>query len=157
MNQLYKIATSMGIEIIKDKIPVRKVKGLCVGDIIILDKSIDTHAEENCILAEELGHQITSHNAIINSKDIVSIKQELRARRWAHEFLIDLDSIIAAYKIGCRNNFEFAEFLDITEEFLEEAIETLTCRYGLFKIHNDYIIYFQPITVIECCELSLSI
>lgn len=149
MDKLYALAEKLDIEIINDKIPVKKVKGLCVGNMIILDESIKSKAEENCILAEELGHQITSFGQIINQNDVVNIKQEIRARRWAHDKMLQVEDILKAYKEGCRSLFEIAEYLGVTEEFLLEASETFSRRYGICKLVDNFIIYFDPLGIME--------
>jgi hypothetical protein len=37
-----------------------------------------------------------------------------------------------------------AEYLDITEEFLIEAIKCYRGKYGVFATIDSYIIYFEP-------------
>lgn len=63
--------------------------------------------------------------------------------------LVTIEKIIEAYKIGCRNRFELAEFLEVTEEFLEEALQHYKEKYGLYYKINNYIVYFEPLVVFE--------
>ena len=49
-------------------------------------------------------------------------KQERQARLHGYNRLIGLTGLIRAYEHGCTNRYETAEYLDVTEEFLEECI-----------------------------------
>ena len=119
-------------------------KGLYKNGKVIIDSNIETSCEKACIFAEELGHHFTSHGDIINQNDISNIKQELRARAWAYERLVGIVDLINAYRHGVKDKYELAEFLEVTIEFLEEAIEYYRGKYGTcYKIDN-YIIYFTP-------------
>ena len=103
-----------------------------------------TQIEKGCILAEELGHYYTTVGDILDQNTVQSRKQELRARTWAYNRLIGLNGIISAYKNGCRNANEIAEHLDITEEFLIDAITCYRNKYGTYTVVDNYVIYFEP-------------
>ena len=119
-------------------------KGLYKNKKIIIDSNIETNKEKTCILAEELGHHFTSYGDIIDQSDIRNVKQELRARAWAYERLVGIVNLINAHKAGVRGRYELAEFLEIPEWFLLEAIEYYKSKYGTcYKIDN-YLIYFSP-------------
>ena len=62
--------------------------GLIYGDIIGLNKNIQTDTERSCILAEELGHYYTSTGDIIDQTNVQNRKQEHRARMWAYDKLL---------------------------------------------------------------------
>ena len=129
---------------IKEK-PLRYgFKGLYKNNKIIIDSNIETSNEKACILAEELGHHFTTYGDIIEQSYIRNVKQELRARAWAYERLVGIFDLINAHKAGVRNRYELAEFLEIPEWFLLEAIEYYKSKYGTcYKIDN-YLIYFSP-------------
>lgn len=57
--------------------------------------------------------------------------------------------IINAYRYGVRNKHELAEYLDVTEDFLYEAIEYYRCKYGIYYKIDTYIIYFEPLGVMK--------
>ena len=42
-----------------------------------------------------------------------------------------------------------AEYLDVTEEYLEEAIDCYKAKYGLYVSIDNYIIYFEPFAVMH--------
>lgn len=129
---------------IKEK-PLRYgFKGLYKNNKIIIDSNIETSNEKACILAEELGHHFTTYGDIIDQSDIRNVKQELRARAWAYERLVRMVDLINAHKAGIKGRYELADFLEIPEWFLLEAIEYYKSKYGTcYKIDN-YLIYFSP-------------
>lgn len=121
-----------------------RLKGLYIDKNIALSSDLETSAEKSCILAEELGHHYTSSGNIIDMSIVANRKQELHARAWAYNRLIGLYGIINAYKSGCRNGYEIAEHLNITEEFLNEALQYYRNKYGLCTTIDNYVIYFEP-------------
>lgn len=123
---------------------VKGLKGLCVNDNIAIQKDIPTQAEKSCVLAEELGHYHTTYGDILDLDNVQNRKQELRARMWGYDRLIGLMGIINAYKKGCRNRAEMAEELDVTEEYLMEALKAYHNKYGICTTIDNYIIYFEP-------------
>lgn len=129
---------------IKEK-PLRYgFKGLYKNNKIIIDSNIETSNEKACILAEELGHHFTTYGDIIDQSDIRNVKQELRARAWSYERLVRMVDLINAHKAGIKGRYELADFLEIPEWFLLEAIEYYKSKYGTcYKIDN-YLIYFSP-------------
>jgi hypothetical protein len=148
-NSLTNYIADHEITVIEDHIPNRKVKGLCFDNVIVLDRSLKTEAEKQCILAEEIGHYETSTGHILNQKSLANQKQEITARRWAHKNLIPLERFIECFEAGCRNRFETAEFLDVTEEFLEEAIKEFQRIYGAFIMLKEYALYFEPFGIMK--------
>ena len=62
----------------------------------------------------------------------------------AYDKLVGLNGIIEAYKKGCRNSYEMADYLNVTESFLMEVIETYKSKYGQHTTVDNYVIYFEP-------------
>lgn len=150
MTDLLEYIETEKLEVIEDHIPIDKIKGLYFDSTIIIDiGKIDTSREKRCILAEEIGHHYTNSGHIINQEDISNRKQENKAREWAFNKLILMDNIIHAYQSGVRNRYELAEHLDVTESFLSEAIKYYQRKYGLFYEIKNYIIYFEPFSILE--------
>ncbi len=121
-----------------------KASGLINNDVIGINKNVRSSAQRSCILAEELGHYHTSSGNILDQSSVTNRKQELHARAWAYNRLIGLYGIINAYRSGCRNGYEIAEHLNITEEFLNEALQYYRNKYGLCTTVDNYVIYFEP-------------
>lgn len=121
-----------------------RASGLINNDVIGINKNVRSSAQRSCILAEELGHYHTSSGNILDQSSVTNRKQELHARAWAYNRLIGLYGIINAYRSGCRNGYEIAEHLNITEEFLAEALQYYRNKYGLCTTVDNYVIYFEP-------------
>ncbi|MBE0344396.1 ImmA/IrrE family metallo-endopeptidase [Paenibacillus sp. 28ISP30-2] len=146
---MYTEADAAGIGIVEKNLRGRN-KGLYGDGLIILDKRISTTIEKACILAEELGHYHTSAGNILDQKDIRNRKQELRARQWAYQCMIPLDRIVQAHHARVKGRYEIAEYLNVTEEFLQSAIDRYRDKYGLFATYNEkYIICFDSLGVLE--------
>jgi len=118
------------------------IKGLYGDNIIWLNQGLTPSAVKTCVLAEEMGHYHTSSGNILDQTKVGNLKQEKRARNWAYEKLIPLLSLVEASKEGVRNQYELAEFLEITEEFLEHAIDHYKEKYGLYVEWTSYLILF---------------
>lgn len=121
-----------------------KADGLINGDVIGINRNIRTNRKRSCILAEELGHYHTTYGNILYQSSVSDRKQELRARAWAYNKMIGLIGIIEAYKQGCHSVYDTAEYLDVTEEFLSEAIQYYKAKYGIYAKIDNYVIYFEP-------------
>lgn len=118
-------------------------KGRIKGDKIAIRRNLSIK-EKGCVLAEELGHYYTTVGNILDQSDIGNKKQELRARLWAYDSVIGLKGIVKAYKNGCRNLYEMSECLEVTEDFLNEALSSYKNKYGTHVEYEDYIITFTP-------------
>lgn len=140
--ELLKEADGMGL-IVKEK-PLQSGDGRIFDNKIAIRKDIPTQTEKACVLAEELGHHCTSSGNIIDQNIIFNRQQELRARMYGYNLSIGLMGIAKAFETGCRNLYEMADFLDVTEEYLKEAIESYRKKYGVFTVVDNYLIYFEP-------------
>lgn len=140
--ELLKEADSLGL-IVKEK-PLQGTDGRILNRRIAIRKDIPTQTEKSCVLAEELGHHYTSSGDILNQNIVANRKQEFRARIYGYNLLIGLRGIIQAYEAGCRNLYEMAEYLEVTEEYLKEALECYRKKHGTFTTLDNYAIYFEP-------------
>lgn len=148
MIELYTIAEEEDIQIVESSLPCG-LSGLYADNTIAIDKNMRPTAKA-CILAEELGHHYTSHGDIIEQSKLVNRKQELRARGWAFEKLLPLEKFVAAFEHGCRNLFEIADFLDVTETFITESVEYYKRKYGIFAVsESGHVVYFDPLGVMR--------
>lgn len=129
--------------IVKEK-PLKYNNGRIKGSRVAIRQDLATSVEKACVLAEELGHHYTTYGNILDQSDASNRKQELRARAWAYNRQIGLLGLIRAYEHGCRNRFEIAEYLEVTEEVLEECISYYRKKYGIYQSVDNYIIYIVP-------------
>ena len=128
--------------ITKDK-PLKAHDGRIKGNRIAIRKDM-SETQKRCVLAEELGHYHTTAGDILEQTSASNRKQEHRARVWAYDRLIGLEGIISCHKSGCHNLYEMAEHLNVTEDFLQEALSYYRSRYGARTKQNNYVIYFEP-------------
>lgn len=142
-------AHASGIEIVEKTLRGRN-KGFYGNGLILIDKRISTIIEKACILAEELGHHHTSSGNILDQQDIRNRKQELLARQWAYHCMLPLDRIVEAHRAKISGRYELAEYLGVTEEFLQDAIDRFTAKYGLtVKADDHHVVVLDPLGVIE--------
>ena len=140
-NTLLEEANAEGLTI-KER-PFKTYDGRIKGKNIYLRKDMNT-TEKACVLAEELGHYYTTVGNILDMSVVSNRKQERQARLWAYNKQIGLTGLIRAYEAGCTNRYETAEYLEVTEEFLEECIQCYREKYGEYKVVDNYTIYFIP-------------
>ncbi len=133
--------------IVKEK-PLKYNNGRIKGSRVAIRQDLSTSIEKACVLAEELGHHYTTYGNILDQSDTSNRKQELRARAWAYNKQIGLLGLIRAYEHGCRNRFEIAEYLEVTEEVLEECLIFYQNKYGVCTNVDNYVVYFIPNLVI---------
>ena len=140
-NALLNEANAEGISI-KER-PFKTYDGRLKGKDIYLRKDMNT-TEKSCVLAEELGHYYTTVGNILDMNVSENRKQERQARLWGYNRVIGLFGLIRAYEHGCKDKYEIAEYLDVTEEYLEDCIDCYRDKYGVYKIVDNYIVYFIP-------------
>lgn len=103
-----------------------------------------TETEKKCVMAEELGHYYTGTGDILDQSSVSNRKQELHGRIYAYNKLVGLMGIVRAHKKHCNSLSETAEFLDVTEEFLADALNYYRSKYGKSVNIDNYVIYFEP-------------
>ena len=111
---------------------------------IAVNKNLPTQTDKACVLAEELGHYYTSTGDILDQSDPAHRKQERHARLWGYNRAVGLSGIIQGYKAHCRNRYDLAKYLDVTEEFLDEALACYRNKYGTSVELDGYLIVFDP-------------
>ena len=140
---LVEYATECGAFVLELNLGTSKPCGFCNGNVLIINKNIKT-SEKLAVLSEELGHYKTTVGDITNQTKVSNRKQELQARAWGYNKSIGLIGLINAFNYGCRNKSEIAEYLDVTEEYLDEAITYYTNKYGIIHKIDNYTIQFLP-------------
>lgn len=123
--------------------PLQANKGRIKGNRIAINKNL-SETEKKCVMAEELGHYYTGTGDILDQSSVFNRKQELHGRIYAYNKLIGLTGIINAYKNHCNNLSETAEYLDVTEEFLIDALNYYKAKYCRGACIDNYIISFEP-------------
>ena len=144
LEELHQEAKDENVNIIDYHFKSNRIKGLYCDGTIVLKDNIETTNEKACVLSEELGHHYTTVGNILDMNVPANRKQEQRARAWAYNKMIGLLGIVKAYEHGCYSLHETAEFLNVTEEFLCDALKYYKNKYGDCTTIDNYIIYFEP-------------
>ena len=126
-----------------------RLKGLYCDGTIALNRDMYIESEKTCVLAEELGHHYTTVGDIMDQTNVTNRKQERRARIWAYHKILSLNDLIDSYVCGCQNRYEIAEHLNVTEEFLMDCLSYYREKYGICVKQDNYVIYFEPLGVLE--------
>lgn len=129
--------------IVKEK-HIPGYKGRIYKNRIAIHDEIETTAERACVLAEELGHYYTSVGDILDQTGTENRKQEYHARLHAYNSQIGLIGIIRCFEHGCRTLYETAEYLEVSEGFLTEALEAYRSKYSPYAVVDNYMIWFEP-------------
>lgn len=141
-------ADQNGIDVVDYDFKSPRIKGLYCDGTVALSRA-STETEKACILAEELGHYHTTVGDILDQSSAANRKQELRARAWAYRKGLQLSDIVESFKYGCRNRYELADYLGVTEAFLQDGMDYYKRKYGPYFVYDNYIIYFDPIGVLK--------
>lgn len=96
--------------------------GLYADGCVWINKDMSAN-KKVCILAEEIGHYETTSGDILDQADTGNRKQELIARKWAYEKLIPVEAIQTAIDNGYTEIWNIAEFLEVDEAFLKDALQ----------------------------------
>lgn len=80
-------------------------------------------AQERVCLAHELGHCV--NDAFYNRFSPIDerSKHEAVANKWAIKKLVPKDELETAFRKGCQNTYELAEYFGVTEDFIRIALE----------------------------------
>lgn len=117
-------------------------KGMYEDNVIFLERNI-SWIEKRIHLSEEYSHHRTSVGNILDYTTPEGRKQEWIARRDSVERLVTLDDLIECSSAGYHTKYACAEYLDITEEFLEEVIDHYFSKYGAYHLYKDYLFIFN--------------
>lgn len=144
MNTYEYLLTEAGSEgLVVKELPLRGYDGRIKGNRVAISKNL-TQAQKSCVLAEELGHHYTTVGNILDQSDAGNRKQEFRSRLWAYNKNVGLQGIIKAYEKNLTSFNEVAEFLEVSPDFLFEALECYRGKYGCYVEVDNYVIIFEP-------------
>ena len=141
--ELQEEASGNGVDVCDYSFSSKRIKGLYCDGTIAINKNL-TDTQKACVLAEELGHYYTSTGDILDQSDPAHRKQERHARLWGYNRAVGLSGIIHGYRKHCRNQYELADCLHVSEEYLQEAIDCYREKYGCSVAVDGYLIVFEP-------------
>ena len=129
IDEVYEKIQDNGIKVMHFGLPNIKsvsVESDNIYGIFINHEEIESSDEEFLIATHEYGHCMTgSTHPPYSPLDIIS-KHEYRADRKAVLDFLPIDRIKSAIKSGCRFAYEFAEYLDVPEQFVIKAFQHYT-------------------------------
>ncbi|MVX63862.1 ImmA/IrrE family metallo-endopeptidase [Clostridium chromiireducens] len=136
-------AEKEGVEVLEIDLGTNKKCGKCINNIIIINKNL-SNKEKHELLAEELGHYYKTFGDITDQSKIENRKEELKARRKGRKLILEPLDLVYAFRCGCNNIYEMADFFEITEKELNEIVKDFRKQYGLGKKFDKYFITFEP-------------
>lgn len=140
--ELLNEAASQGL-IVKEK-PLDGYGGRIFKNRIAINQNLAGN-EKIAVLAEELGHHYTSVGDILDQTDIRNRKQERKARSWGYQKLIQPRDIVIACLSGCHTAYDLSEYLDLPQQYVEEALQYFSEAYGEQRVYFlDCAIQFAP-------------
>lgn len=122
------------------------------GKIYIKSSLSETRKAE--VLYEELAHHKLTYGNILDQSTFNNRKFENYARRHGYENSISLNKIIDAYKYGVSSLYEFAEYVQLSEEYVHTVLQHYKNKFGLSTYHNGYLIRFEPLQVFKYKKLN---
>ena len=127
------------------ELPLQSGDGRCRGRRIAIRQDIPTLKKKADVLAEEIGHYHTTVGRIIEQDSVAARKQEREARLWAYKVQLPLLDIVKACQAHCSNVVEMSEYLNISEDTIQDALELYRQKYGRGTyVLGDYYIQFEP-------------
>ena len=105
---------------------------------IFLDfAAIDTLRELKGVCLHELGHAATGALHKISSPFETVERSEYRANRWAAQQYLSVEAFCEAFDVGCRDLWELAEYFDLPEQDIKNALSYWTERRGVEFSHRE--------------------
>lgn len=132
-----------------------RLAGYCSNEVVFINLTRNkTIAEKLVTLAEETGHYMTGAGNIREQKTVIDWKQENKARRWGNQYIVTLDELIHCWHKGYKSPYEIATELEVTEECVQDAIESYRITRGMSFQYKEYQIKFITDLNLEITKLS---
>ena len=120
LSQLYNIASDNNIEV--DNFDTKAVDSFSMPHIIVLNKKgLKRTLDKKMHMAHELGHCLTWSFYHSTSKYDTRSRMECRADRWVIHNLIPFFEFYAALQSGLSENWQLAEYFEVTEDYIIKA------------------------------------
>lgn len=130
---------------VKEKELKSDAAALISGNKVAINRRIlSTTKEKACALAEERGHYHTSVGNILDLEVQENQKQEYKARLWGYNDKIGLYGLIRAHNARKFTIEDAADFFNVTEKYLLEALDCYRSKYGTYVRIDNYAIIFEP-------------
>jgi len=130
-----------------------KLPGVIVDNFITINKKRSIY-EKHFILAEEIGHYLTTAGNITKLNTVPKIKAEVVARRWGYEKIISLDDLVSCFEKNHLTAEDVAHDFEIEIKALKIILDHYFDKYGPSVQHKGYIINFDPFIAINLKDLE---
>ncbi|MGX6994061.1 hypothetical protein CBF34_07200 [Vagococcus penaei] len=125
-----------------DRYMPSKQKGLYIDNTIYLNAG-QSEKELYATVAEEIAHHLTSYGDIINQEVADARRQEKKARYVASLMTVSLGDLITCYQQGLVYDWECADYLGVTREAFNSAIELYKEKMGIKFKFKGYLFSFE--------------
>lgn len=142
--KLQQIAADKGIDVIDWPFESDRIRGLYCDKVIALNCKLPNSTAKACVLEEEIAHHDLTSGDIISMEMPQNRHQEQKARMLAITRRVGLDQLVDALRQGYRSRTDIADYLDVTEEFLDAAIEGYRQKYGICVRVGEDVLMLDP-------------
>lgn len=122
------------------------LSGLYFDNSILINKNLSAYACHG-ILAEEIGHHVTTFGDITELNSVSKVKLEIIARRWGYKKIVSPEALIDCYLSGHRTLEEVCVYLEVTPSYLKKVLDFYKERHGMDALFGDYRISFDPLNI----------
>lgn len=144
--ELLDIAKNEGVAVVDYDLG-ESLSGLYCDGCVLINKNSNA-SERYCTLAEELGHHYTATSNIVETNTIDKCRQEQLGRRWGYEKILPLERILDAIIEGYDNLADLAEQLEVTPEYMQEALVYYSQKHGTSIDYHEHRVIFSDASVI---------
>lgn len=134
------------INIIETDMLPRFQDGCYINGEIYINKNLNDEQKVE-VLHEELAHDKLTYGNITDQSQFNNRKFEGYAKRQAYEWALPLEKILDAYKNGVSSLYELANFLQLSESYVNKVLRHYKQKYGISTWCGNYLIKFEPLHV----------
>ncbi len=149
LERLQQTAADKGLEVVDYHFDSNRIHGLCCDHTIALSRSLPNSTAKACVLEEEIAHYELTVGDIIFESIPANRKQEHRARMLAYYRRCNPNMIADALRAGHRSLTDIAEHIEVTEEFLVDAIEGYRQKHGLAVQVGEDLLMLEPVALLR--------
>lgn len=136
-----------GIEVFEFDFSCNELHGLYSDGCVAINKNLPSD-EKLVTLYEEWGHAKMNCGNILDQSKLNNRKQELAARRWAHEKFMPVERFInLIIEHRPADTWELLEIMNVPYPYLCDLIDYYQQKYGPYKEFDNGCIWFQPIDI----------
>ena len=140
-DELLNEATTAGAIVKEVNFKTRKSDNLY--NKIAIHKELSNY-EKTFLLAKELGNYDNFIGNKAKNRNLNKRTKEFLERQYDYNKKIGIIGLISAFDNNCSDRCEIAKYLNVTLDYLNEAISYYEHKYGSIYRIDDYIIYFSP-------------